>query len=143
MDWNDRVSQIPAILASTPMENHWYLHRARLELIDTLVAHANQDAGVACLGCSGVGHKMYGSTATWRGGIGGAAMTVDVCDKCWGTGRTDTTGPDLRKYEREMGSLFLILRKHRICRTCGEKSQAPLKAGGYCDPCLNKIREGK
>jgi hypothetical protein len=29
------------------------------------------------------------------GGIGGAALTSGVCDKCWGTGRTDQKGADL------------------------------------------------
>lgn len=48
---------------------------------------AHHDA--ACPQCSGSGIKLYGSTATWRGGIGGAAMTNDVCDKCWGSGTTN------------------------------------------------------
>jgi len=39
-----------------------------------------------CKDCSGTGVQLYGSTATWHGGIGGAAMTHDVCDKCWGSG---------------------------------------------------------
>lgn len=40
----------------------------------------------ACQECGGAGIKAYGSTATWRGGIGGQAITNDVCDKCWGSG---------------------------------------------------------
>jgi hypothetical protein len=53
--------------------------------------------GVGCPRCGGVGRKSYGSTATWRGGIGGQAITEGVCDGCWGTGRTDCTGVDLRR----------------------------------------------
>lgn len=39
-----------------------------------------------CRRCNGAGIAIYGSTATWRGGIGGQAMTSDVCDQCWGSG---------------------------------------------------------
>lgn len=42
--------------------------------------------GDECPKCGGAGTLLYGSTATWRGGIGGAAMTVDVCHVCWGSG---------------------------------------------------------
>ena len=44
-----------------------------------------------CAECGGSGYRLYASTATWRGGIGGQAMTTDVCDKCWGSG--DATKP--------------------------------------------------
>lgn len=40
----------------------------------------------ACKSCSGFGVKSYGNTTTWRGGIGGQAVTPGVCDKCWGSG---------------------------------------------------------
>jgi hypothetical protein len=50
-----------------------------------------------CLKCSGSGIRTYGSTATWRGGIGGASMTTDVCDSCWGTGDKYKTGVDLKE----------------------------------------------
>ena len=40
----------------------------------------------ACAKCSGLGTRCYGSTATWRGGVGGQALTSDVCDACWGSG---------------------------------------------------------
>lgn len=55
--------------------------------------------GVQCPQCGGLGEKAYGSTATFRGGIGGQMITSDVCDGCWGTGRTDKKGPDRRKYK--------------------------------------------
>jgi hypothetical protein len=47
------------------------------------------DFDKVCRSCSGAGIKVYGSTSTWRGGIGGQMMTSDVCDKCWGSGRED------------------------------------------------------
>ncbi len=62
-----------------------------------LLGMAHHLSGIGCVDCSGTGAKTYGSTATWRGGIGGAAMTSGACDKCWGTGRTDKTGIDLRR----------------------------------------------
>jgi len=49
-----------------------------------------------CTKCRGSGVRIYSSTATWRGGMGGAAMTRDVCDECWGTGDQDRHGVDLR-----------------------------------------------
>ena len=55
----------------------------------------------ACRTCGGAGQRMYGSTATWRGGMGGAMMTTDVCDQCWGSGDRFRTGTDLRKMRDE------------------------------------------
>lgn len=54
-----------------------------------------------CLKCDGAGIRLYSSTATWRGGIGGAMMTNDVCDSCWGTGDRYRTGTDLRRMRAE------------------------------------------
>jgi hypothetical protein len=54
-------------------------------------------AGVICSSCGGEGMKTYSSTATWKGGIGGQSITEDVCDKCWGTGRSDVQGINLKE----------------------------------------------
>lgn len=54
-----------------------------------------------CPGCSGAGVKVYGSTSTWRGGIGGQAMTPGVCDKCWGSGDAERPWPSWRAIHRE------------------------------------------
>lgn len=54
-----------------------------------------------CLKCAGSGVRVYGSTATWRGGIGGQAVTQDVCDHCWGTGDAHRKGADLRRITAE------------------------------------------
>ncbi len=51
----------------------------------------------ACETCRGSGVRAYGSTATWRGGIGGCSMTQDVCDSCWGSGDKHRKGADLRR----------------------------------------------
>ena len=52
-----------------------------------------------CGRCGGDGQRSYSNTATWRGGIGGAAITSDVCDGCWGTGDAANPGADLRAWE--------------------------------------------
>lgn len=54
-----------------------------------------------CEQCQGLGTKWYGSTATWHGGMGGCAMTRDVCDTCWGSGDVNYPWTDLRKLEAE------------------------------------------
>jgi hypothetical protein len=78
---------------------------------------SNHVANRACAGCNGFGQKTYPSTSLWSGGVGGQALTEGVCDKCWGTGRIDKTGPNLRK---------------RVsCGHCGEQ-KAPDKICGHC-----------
>lgn len=56
----------------------------------------------ACQKCGGAGSRTYGSTATWRGGIGGAAMTDDVCDKCWGSGDANKSWTNLRTLDADL-----------------------------------------
>jgi hypothetical protein len=56
---------------------------------------------IPCEQCNGLGTKVYSSTATWQGGIGGAAMTTDVCDKCWGSGDKYRHWVNLRKLENK------------------------------------------
>ena len=53
-----------------------------------------------CTVCQGSGIKLYGSTSTWRGGIGGAAMTRDVCDQCWGSGNKYQPWVNLKELEQ-------------------------------------------
>lgn len=55
--------------------------------------------GVPCTLCNGRGVRLYGSTATWRGGMGGAAMTWDQCDMCWGSGDMGRPWPSIRELE--------------------------------------------
>lgn len=60
-----------------------------------------RDVDDPCLRCDGTGRITYGSTATWRGGIGGQALTADVCDTCWGSGDRYRHGVDLRTLRGE------------------------------------------
>lgn len=58
-----------------------------------------------CDKCGATGVRVYGSTARWRGGIGGRAMTPAQCDVCWGSGDSYRPWVDLRALEaRERGS---------------------------------------
>lgn len=81
-----------------------------------------------CSECSGLGIKMYGSTATWRGGIGGQMITDDVCDRCWGSGDADMPWPSWRKSDAELGDALKAARgdklfqelEHRYMTVCAD-----------------------
>lgn len=49
-----------------------------------------------CKRCQGFGVVAYPSTSTWMGGIGGMAITNGVCDKCWGSGDSNSPWVNLR-----------------------------------------------
>ena len=70
-----------------------------------IVAFARYAHGVACESCSGHGRRSYADTTGWRGGIGGQAITAGVCDRCWGSGRSDRMGVDVRRMESEFAAL--------------------------------------
>lgn len=67
-----------------------------LDDAETILALTRGILGIACVRCGGYGHRSYSSTATWAGGCGGQAITEGVCDRCWGTGRSDRRGVNLR-----------------------------------------------
>jgi len=73
-----------------------------IDAAERLLALAHYLAGVACTECGGLGKRAYSDTATVPGGVGGQAITEGMCDECWGTGRTDVTGPNLRRLYREV-----------------------------------------
>jgi hypothetical protein len=52
----------------------------------------------ACPHCTGTGYIVYGSTSTYWGGIGGAAMTKGVCNKCWGSGEKNYAWPSHKEF---------------------------------------------
>ena len=51
----------------------------------------------ACTSCDGSGVKTYANTTTWRGGIGGQALTSDICDTCWGSGNKNRSWANMRE----------------------------------------------
>lgn len=54
-----------------------------------------------CDVCQGLGKRWYGNTSTWRKSIGGASMTIGVCDSCWGSGDKNRKGEDLRELTKQ------------------------------------------
>jgi hypothetical protein len=60
-----------------------------------------------CRACSGYGYRAYGSTATWRGGIGGQMITGDICDLCWGSGNAKKPWLNLRRVSKDVIKLAL------------------------------------
>ncbi len=51
-----------------------------------------------CPKCGGSGYIVYGSTSTYWGGIGGAAMTKGVCNQCWGSGEEHRPWPSHKEF---------------------------------------------
>ncbi len=72
-----------------------------------------------CHSCQGSGTVFYGSTATWRSGMGGAAMTPDVCDKCWGSGDVHAPWTDLRRLRDEEDARVKERAAHLLAEACG------------------------
>lgn len=72
-----------------------------------------------CLVCDGAGMKYYGNTSSWRGGMGGAAMTWDVCDGCWGTGDRFRHGCDLKRLRLEEQHRISEAAVEELARSCG------------------------
>jgi len=67
-----------------------------------------------CKGCGGEGRKVYGSTSTYLYGIGGAAMTEDWCDRCWGTGLEHRKGPNLKEMAKASGEILRGYRRRLV-----------------------------
>ena len=75
-----------------------------VELLEAMCAYRNIDAGHECKRCGGWGVYTYGSTSTWHGGIGGQALTMGVCDACWGSGNEQRPWPSHREITRLKGA---------------------------------------
>ena len=71
-----------------------------------------------CAQCHGTGKRVYDSTSTWRGGVGGCAMTAAECDRCWGSGDEHNPWEDKRKRDLEM--------KARVDRLAAERLSTQL-----------------
>lgn len=96
---------------------------------DRLRALAFEIHGVLCNQCQGTGFKVYASTALWRGGVGGQSTTEGVCDSCWGTGRTDETGTDLRAIEA-WAERIRAMSVEEISKRSEREVLAPMRAMG-------------
>jgi len=81
-----------------------------------------------CRTCSGFGVRGYANTSTWMHGIGGQAITRDICDKCWGSGDSNRTWTDLRK----LNSQIRLLKAERDKAYMGGLEQACKAICYYC-----------
>ena len=71
---------------------------ALLELDRRLAYYEPEMYVLRCTACHGRGRREYPDTSTWRrGGYAGQAITVDICDRCWGTGDEGRPGTNLRE----------------------------------------------
>lgn len=74
-----------------------------------------------CETCTGAGVRMYGNSATWRGGAGAASCAVDVCDTCWGTGDRYRRGLDLRALRDEERARIAKAAATALVDACGAR----------------------
>jgi len=77
-----------------------YLRMLEWRGIDTVY-----NGDVVCPACRGSGVVLYGTSTTWRYSAGGQQTRHDVCDQCWGSGKQNEPGVDLRKMFFELRTL--------------------------------------
>jgi len=97
-----------------------------------------------CGACTGAGKRMYGSTSTWRGGVGGCMMTVGVCDKCWGSGCLKVKGADLRVISCQRVEMDAEACAQWLARLLNVRSERFRKRvqclANFCDAQVRKIK---
>lgn len=72
-----------------------------------------------CNTCRGSGFRLYSNTSTWRGGMGGATVTRDVCDACWGSGDGDNTWTNLREVDARQRAAVAKATLEALAANCG------------------------
>ena len=87
------------------------------DLRKAILHHRGVD--VACLKCHGLGVIAYASTSTWCGGMGGASITKDVCDACWGSGDAEQPWTDLRRLRSEESARVAAAAASLFADRCG------------------------
>jgi len=97
---DDEIERLRAESENLALENAELMDRIE-ELYWEFLSMRGVEKDDVCGSCNGLGVKTYASTSTWRRGIGGQAITNDVCDSCWGSGRKSVTWANLRKLEDE------------------------------------------
>ena len=89
---DDCTDLLAALSTPAPVERGWTGEQTRQWMLDSRGVPEDR----VCEKCHGFGARTYSSTATWRGGVGGMTITTDVCDRCWGSGRSDVRWPSHR-----------------------------------------------
>ena len=82
-----------------------------IEIAHKLLAIAHQLKGVACSACKGRGVITYGDVSTWTRAVGWQQLTDEVCEQCWGTGRSDKIGVTQKKSCSAAGEALLAENK--------------------------------
>ena len=77
------------------------------------------DHDVICGVCGGYGTRYYSNTSTWRGGMGGAAMTIGVCDNCWGSGSSERPWTNLKDIEERNAQMIAERAVNALAHSCG------------------------
>lgn len=93
--WQAACAMLRAVVASVPAEHQVV---ASLWVTRELRALVHQWVGIACTHCGGSGSRDYATMATWlcKSVPLGQGITRSLCDECWGTGRSDIQGHNLR-----------------------------------------------
>lgn len=73
----------------------------------------------ACQSCAGAGARLYSSTSTWRGGMGGQMFTRDVCDQCWGSGAAAQPWLNLRTLRDDTSRQIAERAVGALAQACG------------------------
>lgn len=103
--------------------------------LDRRLAYYEPDMYVKrCSACHGRGRREYPDTSTWRGGgYAGQAITVDICDRCWGTGDEGRPGTDLRSLIAECRNLMTEQRRLQHLRRLTNDALDAAEAAGIED----------
>ncbi len=78
------------------------------EFLERMCRFRNINPSHICPVCEGSGIRTYGNTTTYMSGIGGQAMTIGVCDECWGSGDLSKPGTDLRKLQTTTNKAIIL-----------------------------------
>lgn len=92
-----------------------------------------------CAACVGAGSRVYGDTSTWRRRTGGAVMTRDVCDACWGSGDATKPWTDLRAVERSKAERYF----DALCAMFSFKDRFTTRDRVEIVDLLNDVASGK
>ncbi len=92
-----------------------------------------------CEACHGSGGRVYASTSTWRGGIGGSSLTHGVCDVCWGSVDASAPWTNLRAMELTTHERIEIRASSLFSESIGVRFDACRVAAGEVADELEKI----
>lgn len=96
-----------------------------------------------CERCGGSGVVIYGSTSTWRGGMGGSKSTRDVCPTCWGSGDRHHPWTDLRKLMSEQHQQVAAMAMSAVACSAGANLRSLAGTAETIAVELDKLARGR